>query len=473
MKKIMVLFVAILILHNLPVVAQTSAADSLKPLLQIERQDTSRVTLLNLLSRQYYFNYPDTALVYGQEALALARNIGFIKGEVMSLLRIGTVFSLIGNYPKALEFNLEALRKAESIKNERFTFNALTNLGIDYGLMGNYREGINYMLKALDMARRMDYKAGIFDNLSNLGDAYEKLNILDSARLYTIQAYDLSIQLDLGGLPTGLVFNNLGNIYSKMGQDEVAMANYNLSIPMFLKGDDFEGLTEAYLGMARLFRKAEEADSSFYYAKLSLEYGKKAGFPKRVMDASNFLTEYYISIHNVDSAFAYQSATIAAKDSIFSHEKHRVFQSLTFDETLRQQNLALAKAAREKQRRDNIQFGLIAIAIVVFAIIFLLLSRTVIVNDKWIRFLGMMGLLLFFEFLNLFMTPYIAKATLHTPLFTLLAMVLIASLLIPLHHRIELWIKEKVVVKNKRIRLEAAKRTVALLEKEEESLTGN
>ncbi|MBE0654546.1 MAG: hypothetical protein IH594_12150 [Bacteroidales bacterium] len=46
-------------------------------------------------------------------------------------------------------------------------------------------------------------------------------------------------------------------------------------------------------------------------------------------------------------------------------------------------------------------------------------------------------------------------------------MVLIASLLIPLHHRIELWIKEKLVVKNKRIRLAAAKRTVRQLEQEE------
>jgi hypothetical protein len=85
-----------------------------------------------------------------------------------------------------------------------------------------------------------------------------------------------------------------------------------------------------------------------------------------------------------------------------------MFQNLAFDETMRQQNLALANATQEKQRRDNIQFGLMAIAIVVFAIIFLLLSRTVIVNDKWIRFLGMMDLLLLFEFLNLFMAPYIA-----------------------------------------------------------------
>jgi hypothetical protein len=47
-------------------------------------------------------------------------------------------------------------------------------------------------------------------------------------------------------------------------------------------------------------------------------------------------------------------------------------------------------------------------------------------------------------------------------------MVLIASLLIPLHHHLENWIKEKVIVKNKRIRLAAAKRTVRKLEKESE-----
>jgi tetratricopeptide (TPR) repeat protein len=473
MKKLMTLFVAIHLLQNLPVAGQTSASDSLKQLLQTERQDTTRVNLLNQLAVQYYFNNPDTALVFGQQALALARKTGFSRGEAGSLNRIGNVFSYTGNFAKALELYLEALKTAEALKDERMSSSVISNIGINYGRMGNHREGINYMHRSLDLSKRLDNKTMILYNFLNLGDAYEKLGILDSARLYTIQAYDLSVQPETGNELTGATLNNLGNIYSKMGQNAVAMANYNLCIPFFEKDDDFEGLSEAYLGMARLFRTMEMADSSFYYAKLSLEYAKKVGFPTRVMDASNFLTEYYVSVNNVDSAFVYQRATIAAKDTLFSQEKQRAIQSLTFDETMRQQNLALARAAQEKQRKDNIQYGLIAIAIVGFVIIFLLLSRTVIINDKWIRFLGMLGLLLIFQFLNLIMNPYISKVTFQSHLFTLLVMVLIASLLIPLHNRIEHWIKEKVVVKNKRIRLEAAKRTVALLEKDEESLTGN
>jgi hypothetical protein len=56
MKKIFVLFVAFHFLQNLSVVAQLSAADSLKRLLQTEKRDTSRVSLFNQLSKLYILN---------------------------------------------------------------------------------------------------------------------------------------------------------------------------------------------------------------------------------------------------------------------------------------------------------------------------------------------------------------------------------------------------------------------------------
>ena len=46
----------------------------------------------------------------------------------------------------------------------------------------------------------------------------------------------------------------------------------------------------------------------------------------------------------------------------------------------------------------------------------------------------------------------------------LFVLVAIASLLIPLHHRMEKWIKEKMILKNKRIRLDNAKKTIEELE---------
>jgi len=69
-----------------------------------------------------------------------------------------------------------------------------------------------------------------------------------------------------------------------------------------------------------------------------------------------------------------------------------------------------------------------------------------------------------FEFLNLFLHPFLDKLTHHQPLLILTAMVCIAALLIPLHHKLEHWITHKMVEKNNKIRLAAAKKKIATLE---------
>ncbi len=49
----------------------------------------------------------------------------------------------------------------------------------------------------------------------------------------------------------------------------------------------------------------------------------------------------------------------------------------------------------------------------------------------------------------------------------LLALVCIAALLVPLHHKIEKWAVTKLVEKNKKIRLVNAKKTIEELENKE------
>jgi phosphate starvation-inducible membrane PsiE len=88
-----------------------------------------------------------------------------------------------------------------------------------------------------------------------------------------------------------------------------------------------------------------------------------------------------------------------------------------------------------------------------------------VVNEKWVSFFGILGLLIVFEFINLLIHPFLEDVTHHNLIFMLLALVAIASLLIPLHHRIEKWISLKMTEKNKAIRLAAAKKIIEKLEK--------
>ena len=136
-----------------------------------------------------------------------------------------------------------------------------------------------------------------------------------------------------------------------------------------------------------------------------------------------------------DSVNIYFRLAMTTKDSLFSFEKTKSIEALSFREQLRQQDLETEKIRTEEERKQNIQYASIALGIVVFVILFLLLSRNFITNTKLIEFFGVMALLIVFEFLNLLFHPTIERITHHSPIFMLLALLCMAALLIPLHHK--------------------------------------
>jgi hypothetical protein len=139
-------------------------------------------------------------------------------------------------------------------------------------------------------------------------------------------------------------------------------------------------------------------------------------------------------------------------------------QLMTFENEARQQKLTQEKVKLEEQRKQNIQYALIALGIIVIITLYLSLSRSIITNTKLIKFFGVIALLIVFEFLNLLLHPFLERVTNHSPLLMLLALVCIAALLVPLHHKLEKWATTKLVEKNKAIRLAAAKKTIEQLE---------
>ena len=84
---------------------------------------------------------------------------------------------------------------------------------------------------------------------------------------------------------------------------------------------------------------------------------------------------------------------------------------MTFDEQLRQQEITTEKIKAEEQRKKSIQFALIALGIIVFIILFLLFSRSIVANQRLISFFGVLGLLIVFEFINLLIHPWLASFT--------------------------------------------------------------
>lgn len=443
MKRIITALLLVFMAYTLQ--AQNNLSDSLKSLLAKETRDTSKVKLLIRLNAFYIFSFPDTAMQYAEEGLALSQKIGFSRGEANCLNQIGNVHLLTGNYPKALDAFLQALKINERINNQLGISLNLGNIGSLYIEQGDYRQGIDYTLKSKIISESLHRDQDILIDLLNVGDSYEKLNKLDSARIYTQQAYELALRTNDIDY-TGAALNNLGNIHSKMNQDALAMEYYRLGIPYVEQADNDHVMSETTLGIARLFQKSAQLDSAVYYAKLSLASAEKAHFTLKIFNASSFLSSIYQQNKMIDSAYNYLQLTMAAKDSLFSQEKVKQVQNLSFNEHLRQQELAEQRLLEKENRKKNLQLLGIAAFIPTFFGILLILSKRK-VRPRTIELLGVIGLLLLFEFITMFIHPVIAHWTHELPVFMLLASVIVAFILAPAHHKLEHWMKEKLVHK--------------------------
>jgi len=85
-----------------------------------------------------------------------------------------------------------------------------------------------------------------------------------------------------------------------------------------------------------------------------------------------------------DSIIYYAQMQMDYKDSVSNQKRNAEFQNMTFAQQLKDIDEPSKIHETNEQRRHNIQYASIALGIIVFICIFLLLSRSIIVNEKWI-----------------------------------------------------------------------------------------
>ena len=117
-------------------------------------------------------------------------------------------------------------------------------------------------------------------------------------------------------------------------------------------------------------------------------------------------------------------------------------------EQLRQKDKAAARLIEEKERKENLQMMGIAIFILAFFGVLSLWSKRKI-KPKSLRYIGLLGLLLMFEFISYLLHPVIGKITHHIPVLFVLTSVAIASTILPIHHRLEHWVEKELAHKRK------------------------
>ena len=454
---------------GLQVLSQDKTSDSLKELINFSREDTTTVNWYILLTNSYLNANSssntnlDSYYVYAKKALDLSNKINWLRGRGACELLMSEYFSLEGNYPKSLSLKLSSLKIFQKLKDSTNIIQGLVRVGDLYTQVEDYNRSVGYLKEAYELAKVSGYLQGVFSSAWNLGINYIYLKIADSALIYCQELYQLSKSYS-GNKESNLFYAlfGLGKVHLLMNNTDLALSYLRGSLPHALNLNSTGMLWGIYNTFSDVFSKMGNADSSLFYSNKALGYALKRKKKNFELRQYKQLAELYKGRNN-DSAVKYYQLYSQLRDSIFTAQKKNEMDNIISKEEERQREIVATELKAKEEHILNLQYAAIAIALITLITVFLLLSRTIIVKTKFIEFFGVLGLLAVFEFINLIVHPYLAHATNDSPLFMLLILIGIGALLVPLHHRIEKWMTKVMVEKNKKIRLDAAKKTIEQL----------
>ena len=331
-------------------------ADSFRQiLLQQDIAGKARVIALKELSYNILFSKPDSAMLLAQQGKNLAKEINYPEGEVMCEASIGSVWWIIGDYTRANDIFLKCVKSSEQLKDTFSLVWSLAWLTSGYRDEGNFPEAMKYCIKGMTLHKI--WSARVWNTI--MGSIYQAMNKPDSALFYLLR----------GDLDDGYTQVLTGHSYASRGNDMLASEHYRKSIPLLSSDNNFKDLAYAYIGLANLYEKANDIDSSIYYAKKGFSIAQNASFKKWVYETGIILSRVYEKV-DATEALHYFKMAMAAKDSMFNIQKVTETLSSRYSEQLRQKEAETAKITYQNKVRIYILLTTLGFLLVLAVILY-------------------------------------------------------------------------------------------------------
>ncbi|MDX2250081.1 MAG: ATP-binding protein [Bacteroidia bacterium] len=347
-------------------------ADSLKQALEQTTNDTSRVLILEQLTRCYTSTDLSMALRYGRQGKSLAEKIGYLEGKLLCTLSLGFVLARTNNHAEGLQILFEANHYAEQHHNYEQQAKALSYITTIYSWNNEHEKALEYARQAKAIQETHRISEAVNPISLPLGVVYRDLGMTDTAIMYFQKAYEIGLQNTLSTYITSSTYY-LADIYEKSGYTDLAFDYYRKCIDYSIQLRTNYTISRAYQGLAHLFDKVGQPDSAMYYAKKALSGDNSAYYYLSVVDAATLLAEIYDKKNNPREALNYYKIAAAAKDSLFSREKARQIEKMAYEEKEREIRAQRRFEAHQEKFQNQVKiYTLLGVLFVVLVFIFFL-----------------------------------------------------------------------------------------------------
>jgi len=328
--------------------------DSLHRQLVTANNDVERVNTLIELCAQYRLGNADSSLLYGEQALKLARQINYPRGEILGLSFMGITIMHLGNLPLALEMGFKGLQIAASNNLENITSPTLNLLGEVYLILKDYPKALAYFEKQKKLYETIEINEGFGYVFYDIGNVYEEMGELDSARHNALQALEIFRQIDR---EEPLVFKTLGNIELKSKNWDKALYYFKQSLQLSIQNNEHRATPYAYNKIAEFYKNTNQLDSAIYYGRKGLEASTMSSQKNPLQEAATLLSELFEQKNDPNESLRYLKMAYAYKDSLFGKNNLQAIQVLVNQQEQHQKEI---ESSRIRYQNNLRQYALVA-----------------------------------------------------------------------------------------------------------------
>lgn len=355
-------------------------------LLDIAQQNSNKVEMANCynllgISNAHRGNNQQS-LKYFNKTLLLNIDANDSVSIGNSYENIGSVYKDLGNYEKAVEYQLRSLNMRNGRERTR-VFNNYMALTTLYGLLNNIDKQDIYIAKAREELQKLG--EGNYDQLAifnnEIAQVYNARGLVDSALSCYVNVVKYSEKIDWKrGIAVGK--GNLAEIYASQNKYAEAIGMHWEVLKLSQDIEDCMSIAEEYLYLSVLYDKTNKLDSAIRLAEHSLERTKECELAREQIDALLMCANLYEKKGQTKKALVTYRDYHALYDSILNLDRQNSIAELEtqFQTKEKEQQIELLNTQNEitlKEKSNQRRlFILILFALVLIFIVLYYLFKT-------------------------------------------------------------------------------------------------
>jgi tetratricopeptide (TPR) repeat protein len=332
------------------VTGQAQALEKIDSLSKLLNRDTARDTLrvdrLNQTGFEYWTIDPAQSERYGHEALELAEELQYLRGQAMAHRVIGVSFWSRGDFYKALSSLFNSQKLYHAAADRLGEANAIMNVGLVYADEKDYGRALENFQYALQLFEKEGQQERVAITYNKIGTVYLEKGDRETARRYLEDAMAIHVRsnFSFGIMETA---NRMGLLARAEGNYREAESYLQQSLSLATNNKDQEHTIKNLENLASVAILQKKYALAKTYLDQAFPLAKSNRYLKALRDILFDYKNISVAQKNYADAFRYLEQYEAVKDSIFSLEKAAQVANLELEFQTAQQRQALKLREQE------------------------------------------------------------------------------------------------------------------------------